>query len=263
MEKIIVQGITEKTNKVELIINHELFVLPFGAVNDLYLYPGKELNKDEYFELRKYKTLDPYLKYLGRIIPRYQYTKVQIKEKLVNKFPEISKEQISSLIKILEKDGHLNDDAYLEEYLIYAKNRFYSWRRIEKELIAKGIYTFEERFPSFDLDYEKEAIEANIEKITRQNNRLDVQQLKKKIYDRLLALGFRQDLIHEAVNKLRLESDTDPFEAALSVALKVKRMALNRRSAEEIKSKIKEKLFKMGYDKRIINLVMEEIENEN
>lgn len=185
--------IIELDNKQKLKLNEDLII------NRKILYKG-EIDEDEIWELiRENKKYDIYNKCLRYIAVRVRSVK-EISDYLRRNEIDIDEEM--RIINKLLDTGMLNDEVFTKAF-INDKLRFSSMGpyRIENELkkhqIDLGIIN--KYMMLIDDSFLERKINTQITKIIKSSKKKD--NLKGKIYNNLVSLGYSKEMIIENLNK--------------------------------------------------------------
>ncbi len=101
--------------------------------------------------------------------------------------------------------GFLDDAAFAKAWLQYRLNKPMGFRRIERELVEKGIPRdairghWDEVKESYD---ELEVVRALAKKRTRQYNNIDPLKRRKRVMDYLARRGFQLDVIMKVIKEI-------------------------------------------------------------
>ena len=112
---------------------------------------------------------------------------------------------IENVVDALTKMGLMDDAAFAKAWLQYRLNRPMGFRRVERELIEKGIPRdvirghWDEVRDSYD---ELEVVRMLAKKRARQYNNIDPLKRKKRVMDYLARRGFQLDVIMKVIKEI-------------------------------------------------------------
>ena len=206
----------------------------------------KNIEEDELNEIIKdnknYESYYDALKTLKRTIK----TKEEIRKLLTEK--KYSKENIDLSIKMLEKQGYLNDKNYAKSYVhncIITTTK--GPKKIILELEKKGIKEedYKEALEEYTESIEKEKIEKLISKKIKSNHTKSAKILKQKLLQDLTNNGFHQDIIKEVLNSTAIEENDD---IAKKEYQKYYNKLSKKYSGKELEYKLKQKMYSLGFN---------------
>ena len=217
----------------EIILKYELLITKNIEEIKLNKIIDDNKNYESYYEA---------LKTLKRTIKTKEEIIKLLKEKKYNKT------SIEFAIKILEKQGYLNDKNYAKSYVhnaIITSNK--GPKKIEQELIKKGVTSldYNEALEEFTNVLEKEKIEKLISKKIKSNHNKSAKILKQKIELDLINNGFSKDIIKEVLNSLNIEEDDDIMKKEYQ---KYYNKLSKKYSGKELEYKLKQKMYSLGFN---------------
>lgn len=159
---------------------------------------------------------------------------------------EYPQDLIDKAISKLVKQGYLDDRLYAKSYinnLIVTTNK--GPLRIEKDLIDKGVDAsiIGEELVVFDDELQDGRIKKLIEKGLKLNRTRGGSILKQKIVNDIKLLGYDSLAISRNIVNYSFSNDKDIAEREYE---KLKRRLSRKYSGEELKRKIREKLYQKG-----------------
>ena len=178
-----------------------------------------------------------------KYINKKMRTEVEIR-KYLNK-DKVSEKDIERIIVMLYKDGYLNKERYLTAYINDQYNlTSYGPLKVEKELINLG-YEYEEINEKINnLDWNIK-IEKIINKKKKLNSRISNNNLKNKILNDIIKLGYKKEEILYCLESINLESDEDNLRKELDKI--IKRYSLKYKESE-LEYKVINYLYHKGYN---------------
>jgi len=157
------------------------------------------------------------------------------------------------VLERLEKEGYVNDNKYVESYIhdnILLNNDGYY--KILDNLNKKGIPNdlIIPYLDSISKDTWLEKINKIILKKGKQNTKYSSKMLKIKLETYLKNLGYPSDLIHEVLDTFQVEENIITLEKEIK---KITKSLEKKYKGNELKYRIKVKLYNKGYSMDTIN----------
>ena len=217
----------------EIILKYELLLTKNIEEDELNKIITDNKNYESYYQA---------LKLLKKTIK----TKLEVIKYLKDK--EYSKENIDLSIKMLEKQGYLNDKNYAKSYVhncIITTTK--GPKKIILELEKKGIKEedYKEALEEYTESIEKEKIEKLISKKIKSNHNKSAKILKQKLQLDLTNNGFHQDIIKEVLNSTAIEENDD---IAKKEYQKYYNKLSKKYSGKELEYKLKQKMYSLGFN---------------
>lgn len=180
-----------------------------------------------------------------KYITKKMRCKKELKEYLSSK--EVDLKEIEKVIEILEKNGYLNEEIYVESFIndkIILSND--GPNKIRKELQTKGINTktIEEKIAVFEKEQQIEKINKIITKMIKSNKSKSTYILKNKIIDYLSNLGYEKSLILDLLSNFELEDSKDLIKKEYD---KIYKKLSKKYSGKELEYKVKQKMYSLGF----------------
>lgn len=122
----------------------------------------------------------------------------------------VLEKEIQRVIKKLEEYKYIDDHSYIKNYV--NTNRyvnFYGSKRMQQDLKKRGLkeevlFTLETLFPECE---EYELCKTLGEKYLKRFKNLPETQKRKKLYDKLIRLGYSSEMVSDALRTLDLKSE--------------------------------------------------------
>lgn len=143
---------------------------------------------------------------LSRALGRKDLTTKEAKTLLEKKYPEYSNE-ITTIINKYIKNGFLNDDKYIKDYIDLGLRKYHGLNRIRYELKMKGFH--ESRINEYINDESKEIESISARKLAEKCLNAKAKDMTNKVINKLNYAGYPKGLIMKILNELDLESDND------------------------------------------------------
>lgn len=197
--KIFITEIKHSKKRVLLeLSNEESIEINEDIVLDYYLFCGKEVSQDELKNIKKSANMAKALQKAYSLLSQRMYTQKEIENKLFNL--HFDKVIIDNVIKKLKELKYIDDNAYVEEYLNMASYKNYGANRIKKTLIEKGIDRKLVEQINFNDDEQIQIIENQMKYLLKKYEKSNYKKAYQQIYNRLINLGFDNDLIKSCLS---------------------------------------------------------------
>lgn len=174
--------------------------------------------------------------------------------------------QINEMIERLEKEGYINDDAYLVHQMERAMLSSDSKKRIIHKLTSKGL-PYEKvaaAFENINDDAEKEKAQHLVAKNFDSIKGKSVSMKKQTLLRQLINKGFSFDLAKNVVESFDYEEDRQLEQEYLNQAIdKALRQYAKKYSGKELKNAVLKSLIRKGYNSNDILQLIEERNLEN
>ena len=210
--------------KYNLLINKHLDEKLF---EEIFLY--NEFLK-EYYKSIKY-------------INKKMRTELEIKKYLEK--DSVLENDIEKIIELLYKDGFLNKERYLQAYINDQYNLTSNGPlKIKKDLINLGYEDDEIVNYLYNFDWNNR-ITKIINKKMKNNTKTSNNNLKSKILNDIIKLGYEKEIILEKLSFITLASDEDNLKKELEKILKKYSL---KYSDKELEFKVINYLYRKGYN---------------
>ena len=234
----------DKSNKYKVLIDDEEIVLYDDIIIKYNLLMKSEIDVSTYNEMIKENSL--LLGYYEAIkyITKKMRSKKEIEEYLIKK--GLNSKEIKETIKKLEDNKFINEDIYLKAYISDQINLTNNGvNKIKKNLLKLGLDNnkIDDYLSKIDECIFLDKIDKYIEKKIKFNKNTSSYMLKNKIIIDLVNLGFNKEDIISELNKFEI----DDKEAYNHEYEKIKKSLEKKYSGDELKFKIREKLYKKGF----------------
>lgn len=169
---------------------------------------------------------------------------------------------ISQIIERLLKQNYLDDLIYGQSYvrtsaLINRKGP----STIQQELIKKGLTEQEilQALEEYPVDQQIENIQQLSEKYIRTKKNIPFKMLKNKLFEHLLVKGYDSDLIKQEMTQLDFAyNEEHQDDLLIKAAEKLVRTRQKKYSGYDLRNKVKEGLYRKGFDFEAINYWLED-----
>ena len=229
--KVILDNNIELTLYEDVILKYELLIKK--SINDKLL---KDIKKDNsYYECYYYAL---------KSINSRNRSKYDMKSLLLSK--EYDYKYVDDVIKLLEKQGYLNDDSYAYSF-INDKIITTNWGpyKIKSELLKHKIEeeTINNNLEMFSKEEEKNRIEKLVNKQIKSNKSCGGIVLRNKIKNNIINLGYDISLVNDIVDKSDIKIDKDIVKKEYDKLYKKYSKKYNDKELEYV---IKQKLYQKG-----------------
>ena len=239
-------------------------LLDNGQTLDLYedvivhhsLIAKKEIDDETLEKIRKENnTSEIYTKCIKYISIRMR-SKKEIKDYLQKK--EYDNSIIEDTILKLEKNGLLNEEQFVKAYIndkLLMTN--YGPYKIKSELNKHNIddSIIDKYIDNIDNDLLIEKIEKIINKYLKTNRKNSNYTLKNKVQEQLNILGFPKYLYQEKLDNINIDNETEILKKE---AIKEFNKLSRKYEGNELKIKLKQKLYQKGFRNVNIDNILEE-----
>lgn len=234
-----------KSNKYKVLIDDEEYQLYDDIIIKYGLIMKSEIDKPSFDEILKDNAaLESYYLAIKYITKKLRSEK-EIKEYLKKK--EFSDKVIENTINKLKSNKILNNEIYLKAYINDQINLTNNGpKKIKKNLITAGISLNEidEALNKIDYSIWQDKINNYISKKIKTNHTSSSRMLKMKVQNDLINLGYEREEISGILAHYDI-SDEDVFKNEYE---KAKRVLSKKYSGYELDQKIKEKLYRKGFN---------------
>ena len=221
----------------------------------------RDYEQEETLYLRAIKHLSRALKSSGEV---YDYLKAQALKQADLDSLEAKEDFLAELEPYLGRViGRLVSQGYLDDAL-YGRSLVLTEARvgrkgpqlIGRKLQDKGLTASQiaQALEAYEVDLLEENIQTLIEKFYKSQRRLPAGQLKRKVQEHLLTKGYSLAMIQPYLEDCQPEADLD-HEADLvdQAASKARRQLSRRHEGKALILKIKESLYRKGFDLDLVN----------
>lgn len=197
----VIESIEERKKGILLTIGKKEYLLNSNQFTDHFLYPGKELSKEEFLQIAKEGREKKVNDYLTRLISSKRYTYHELSMKLKEKY-SLKEDEIKTLLLPYIENSIIDDESYAKDYAEarleqgYGKN--YILDRLKKKGVSKEILQKEDFFSLFD--HSSFSIGNLISKLDKTKKDKTIQQRKELLFSALLRRGFSSHEAKEAVD---------------------------------------------------------------
>lgn len=197
-------------NKYEIITKEASFVLFDDTILKYNLLVNKDISLKQLNEIKKY---DNFINIYYELI-KWINRKLRSKEEVIVKLKEyhLSKEGELLIINKLESLKLINDNLLLKAYLNDQINLGLKGpKKIKYELLKKGLKEdlINDEINKIDLKIWIDRIITIIKKKEKANHKLSINNLKYKIINDLINLGYDKELINEVINNYQFINQKD------------------------------------------------------
>ena len=189
------------------------------------------------------------------LLRKGHYTENRMKEKLSKK--GATNDEVKKVIRFLKSNDLIDDRAFIEDHIGWSTERNIGKYKIIKELTNLGIDENTINKIKFPVSLEKQKAVNNIESLEKKYSSLSFENKKKHIYTSLKLLGFEQDVVTYALNKLFSKDEEDETTKLIRDHDKAVIRLSKKYSGNELDYKVYNYLKNKGYSYNDIQAVME------
>ena len=254
----VIDDIKFQKNKIILILDGEKISISEATYSHFYLYKGRKISQEELTEISEYQNKTKLYDYSFKLVSNGNYFEKQIRDKLKKK--KASNEQINEIIVYLSQKGYIDDKkTLLEAFEIYERKN-YGKNKIIDHLLKDGVSKM--MIESLPFDNEIKKAEAISDKYILMHKDYNFVQMKRGLYNHLLANGFNYDDIERVINNKMKNFDVDEDELLLKAAKKYVLLHHLILNDEVHREKVVSYLLRKGYRYEDIKEVIRRLENE-
>lgn len=248
----------DKGNIYKVIIDNKEYKLYDDTIIKSGLLLKKDITKKDMEKILKENAL------LGAYYDSIKYINIKMRcEKEIANFlkkKEYNTETINTTIEHLKKDGYLSSKVYIEAYIhdriaLYIEGE----KKIKKDLIHLG-------FSENEVELYLNTINQNIyiEKIEKyitkklKSNKKSANEFKRKTTSELINKGFNIDSISSCLDKIEVSENAYEIEKIIN---RLYNKYINKYDIYTTKNKIKEHLYRKGYQDIDIDEYIKKISN--
>ncbi|PKR76953.1 recombination regulator RecX [Halalkalibacillus sediminis] len=228
------------------------------------LRKGMELNDEELQSIQQQDAIYKYYTLTLNFLSYRMRAKSEIITYLQDK--EAEEEEIAHVLKKLEDEKLIDDEAFAEAYTRTKMNTSSKGPNvIRRELMEKKIPQnyIDEALAGYSKEIEVEKLTSLLEKKMSSNNRKSFNQQLNQAKQSMLQKGFNMDSIQLAIEEISIEKDEDEeMEAVRFQGEKAWRKHERKHEGFQLKQHVKASLFQKGFPGDLIQQFIEEKEEE-
>ena len=251
---MIIKKITKEKNNYQVVFEKETLVLKAAIIVRFGLHQGMEIShslKREIIKANEKEIISSQaLKYLAKARTINEFKEYL---KSLNSPPEFSAELVADFVK----KGYLNDRLYAENIL----NRYqkkYAKKRIEALLVEKGISL--EIIEELLGNYQNKYLQEHLEKVVNNTQKSNLNKTKAAVLRKMINLGYQLKEVETALLGVTLKTKKEA-ETINKEFQKIVRKHQKNLTKEQLSERIKETLYRKGYQKAAIEKLINEREN--
>lgn len=180
-------------DKSKMEISHDTYA-------SFHLFPNRELSKEELKEIENLNNISVLLNIALNYLKKSVMTEQQIREKLYLKIKD--KKKIEQVIKTLKNHDLINDNAYIEDFLIYAEEKKMGQYKIIRELIKRGINEESAKKIVFKENKELQKAFDLLPALEKRYANKSFNEKKQKMFTYLLTHGFSKEVATKAISRV-------------------------------------------------------------
>ena len=244
-----------KNNKYKILIDDEFIITYDNVILENELLYKKKLDKELYNKIKKdteyYDIYDKVVKHILKKRRSEKEVKCYIEKYTTNK------NYVENIINKLKNINLINDLEYCKSFIndrVYlSKNGI---NKIKNDLLNQDIplEIIEQELKNIDINIINQRLEKIIIKKINNNKKYSFNQLKQKILNELIILGYDKKMILEVIDN-NIKDDNDIIKKEYN---KLYNKLKTKYEGYELCSKIKQKLLIKGFTNEEINLLINE-----
>lgn len=244
-----------KNNKYKILIDDEFITTYDNVILENELLYKKKLDKELYNKIKKdteyYDIYDKVVKHILKKRRSEKEVKCYIEKYTTNK------NYVENIINKLKNINLINDLEYCKSFIndrVYlSKNGI---NKIKNDLLNQDIplEIIEQELKNIDINIINQRLEKIIIKKINNNKKYSFNQLKQKILNELIILGYDKKMILEVIDN-NIKDDNDIIKKEYN---KLYNKLKTKYEGYELCSKIKQKLLIKGFTNEEINLLINE-----
>ena len=244
-----------KNNKYKILIDDEFITTYDNVILENELLYKKKLDKELYNKIKKdteyYDIYDKVVKHILKKRRSEKEVKCYIEKYTTNK------NYVENIINKLKNINLINDLEYCKSFIndrVYlSKNGI---NKIKNDLLNQDIplEIIEQELKNIDINIINQRLEKIIIKKINNNKKYSFNQLKQKILNELIILGYDKKMILEVIDN-NTKDDNDIIKKEYN---KLYNKLKTKYEGYELCSKIKQKLLIKGFTNEEINLLINE-----
>lgn len=244
-----------KNNKYKILIDDEFIITYDNVILENELLYKKKLDKELYNKIKKdteyYDIYDKVVKHILKKRRSEKEVKCYIEKYTTNK------NYVENIINKLKNINLINDLEYCKSFIndrVYlSKNGI---NKIKNDLLNQDIplEIIEQELKNIDINIINQRLEKIIIKKINSNKKYSFNQLKQKILNELIILGYDKKMILEVIDN-NTKDDNDIIKKEYN---KLYNKLKTKYEGYELCSKIKQKLLIKGFTNEEINLLINE-----
>ena len=208
-----VQNVEASKDGVHILFSDRELVLDTSSYTDLFLYPGKELDEEEFHHVVSLSERRSAIHYVSKLLCNRRYTYKQLFDKVRMKF-QLKEEDIHEILFPYTQSGILDDEKYALDYIQLGLEEGYYFPYLKQKLIEKGIHrellsALDES--RFDVDQE-ESILNRISLLDKRKKQFPLRKRKADIMSLFLERGFDSSLCRELIENFYSSKGEDEKE---------------------------------------------------
>lgn len=221
-----------------------------------YIYEGKTLSNKELEKIKEIDAISLLLKYAMNLLSKRHYSEKALKEKLFKK--DKNKESVQLVINRLKENDLLDDKALMEDLIAWDNERLFGKNKIIKHLKNQGIPESLINKVYFGPSNELKKAKRLIPKLNKKYSRYAFNNMKKHVYQALLAQGFTSEVAYEAIESIKDSNPKEEKSKLLNDYKKIKKRYEMKYDGYQLKQKIYAALINKGYKSSEIRKVLED-----
>lgn len=226
------------------------------------LRKGLELNETMIERLLQDDTLQ---KSYGEVIKYLSY-RMRTKKEIIDYLEKkgANEEHITNIVEKLTSEKLIDDQEFANSFV---RSRIKTTTKgpglVKQELQIKGVSSTvaDKAIVQYDYGTQYKKAKKIAEKHLRKKSHNSINRQQQQLQATLVRNGFFQDVIQDVLAETQQEYQDDEIEAVYYQGRKLLRKHQGRLSGYELKNKLKESLYRQGFNMESINEYLNEIHN--
>lgn len=195
-----IKDIQTRKKGILLVVDEEEFFLSPDSYSDHFYYPGKQLSKEEYQDLKRESRDKKAKDYLLKLITSRRYTHQELYNKLENKYHLGYKENELLLLPYIQSQI-IDDKAYALDYAESKIEQGYGKKYILEHLKVKGIKEDILKDPELEEIFllSLDQIDKLISKADKSKKNKTIEERKTSILQFLLRRGYSSSIAKKEI----------------------------------------------------------------
>lgn len=245
-----INSIKVKDNKIICLVDSNQYIISSDTYAKYYLYPGKEITKEELDDIILDSNLIGAKNYLSQLLSKGSYSTFEIKRKLKEKY-HLSKSNIEIIILPYLENKILDDYQYALDYIQSKNNLCYGENYLISKLIQKGISKeiLQDKNIIIALEFNDQFLFDFANKFIKKLTSLPINKQKQEVFNYLTRRGFNPNKINKVIDDLNFKTDTS-YLTNLNKKINMLYQKINKKTVpnNQKQNLLIKKLISLGYN---------------
>ncbi len=219
--KPVIKDIVLKNNMAVITVMDEEMETVFRLLVDLYtqhgFYKDQELSLEQIKELTSLHAYSHGYSTVLRKLTARDCSESEIREALDKQY-NLTDKQKDQIIEEFKRNGFINDEELVRNYIEIAQDNLYGINRIRANLVKKGVErdVIDRQLEYLDTEEEINRAVTRCESLMRGSERKSHAEFIRSLQTKLITAGFSPSVAREAVERLHIEKDEQQEKANLA-----------------------------------------------